>query len=396
MEKLGLVFGAGSIGKSVAGYVLNMLGFRTVFVDISLPMVNDINRRNSYRVLISEDANSATDIRNVEAIHISDKKALLSIMCKVNYIFTAVGFSGLDTVFQVISEGIKERISNNDYTSVFLLLCENHSDISAYAFQKLRGKLNPEELNTVIIIGTSIERMARPFVYDGVQFDVIAEAFYPVIFSAVGVPTGELLFNNPQLFSPVNNLNAYYYRKLYTNNLGHAVLGYMGFQHGYQSIVEALEDREIQEVLQKALEEAGSMLIKKFGFGKEDMDQHIAELITVRYANRGLNDSIGRVARDPIRKLGGSERLIGAASLCIEHGIYPDAIIKTIKYALKYENPDDSQSMELSRLLGENGIDYVLQYICGLKSQHPLYCALVDRIKNGALYTQNRKVSEML
>ena len=40
----------------------------------------------------------------------------------------------------------------------------------------------------------------------------------------------------------------------------------------------------------------------------------------VRFANGYLNDPIERVARDPIRKLSRSERLIGTALSCLDFG----------------------------------------------------------------------------
>ena len=66
------------------------------------------------------------------------------------------------------------------------------------------------------------------------------------------------LLQNPELFMPVGDLKAYYYRKLYTNNTGHAVLGYHGYQCGYSTLIQAIGDDAIRRELDNALNETAA------------------------------------------------------------------------------------------------------------------------------------------
>lgn len=68
---------------------------------------------------------------------------------------------------------------------------------------------------------------------------------------------------------------------------------------------------------------------------------YYAEKEIARFSNPLLYDPITRVAREPLRKLAEGERLIGAARLCIQSNIIPENIIKGIRAAVAYDEPND-------------------------------------------------------
>ena len=376
MGNLCLVFGAGSIGKSVAGYVFRKLGFEILFVDVNRAVVDDVNMRKSYKIFRScGDLNPET-VDKISAINLSSEAAICTVICSVDYICTAVGVQGLDSVAAVLAKGIKARKAAGVLKPLRILLCENHSEIHSYMLERLKKHLAHEELEGVYLIETSIERMTKPFSRKEYEFDVVAEEHYPVIISRDRVYMDDLYLKNPEYFLPVENIQAYYYRKLYTNNLGHAVLGYMGYLRDYKNIVQSINDPEINTILQGALDEAGKMLIARYGFREYDMVSHLEKLVS-RFSNEGLSDEVERVARSPIRKLSRGERLLGPAVLCLENGIYPANIIKTIHFAVRYFNPNDRESIELNRVYKERGMEHILENICGLHRDELLYRELL-------------------
>jgi mannitol-1-phosphate 5-dehydrogenase len=85
-----------------------------------------------------------------------------------------------------------------------------------------------------------------------------------------------------------------------------------------------------------------------------------------RFANRALADPISRLARDPLRKLAPADRLVGAATLCLRHGIVPDALSWGIAAGLTFDDPADAGAVELQRRLKTEGLDRVLAEVCGL------------------------------
>ena len=117
------------------------------------------------------------------------------------------------------------------------------------------------------------------------------------------------------------------------------------------------------------------MLKRKYGFSDKEMNEHIASLFD-RYRNRGMNDSLKRLSRDPVRKLGSGERIVGAMRNCIECGIFPHETIKIIFYAAKYTDPDDPSSCSIAKMLSDSGIGKVLSSVCGILQSEPLYVEL--------------------
>jgi len=65
-----------------------------------------------------------------------------------------------------------------------------------------------------------------------------------------------------------------------------------------------------------------------------------------RMVNPFLNDPIERVTRDPIRKLGWEDRLIGAMRLAIDAGVEPLLLSEGAKIALSRASQETDTSPE--------------------------------------------------
>src|SRR5204862_8277533 len=64
---------------------------------------------------------------------------------------------------------------------------------------------------------------------------------------------------------PKQPFQAYFERKLFTHNLGHAVAAYLGAAAGLRFVHEAVAAREIAVAVRGAMEEAGTGLIDRWG-----------------------------------------------------------------------------------------------------------------------------------
>ncbi|HPP67389.1 MAG TPA: hypothetical protein PKX05_05680, partial [bacterium] len=84
-------------------------------------------------------------------------------------------------------------------------------------------------------------------------------------------------------------------------------------------------------------------------------------------------DTIIRIARDPIRKLGREERIIGTARLCQRQGIIPEYVCFFAACCLYYDEPSDAESQKLKMFLLTNGIEKTLENISGLDQDDPIF-----------------------
>ena len=74
-----VVFGAGKIGRSFIGQIFNRIGYEVVFVDINEDLIDLINQKREYRVIIKDGDKSETlNIRNVRGVSLKDVKGVVT------------------------------------------------------------------------------------------------------------------------------------------------------------------------------------------------------------------------------------------------------------------------------------------------------------------------------
>lgn len=346
------IVGAGAIGKSVAGYAFGQAGFAITFLDATPSVVDDLRSRGHY--LIWEGGESPCKVSGID-VYAAGTSQAQAVLAAADIIVTAVGASG----FPAAAENIAKACTGSP-SPISIFLFENDPscpDILANAFG---GQLPPH----ISMYKASIERMSR-ILAEGGAYDVVCEPYIPIIVDQKA-RAGCHFLSDTRLFMLVDDVSKYYARKLYTNNLGHAVLGFWGLATGCATSVEAIRVPDVRKRVQQALEESAEMCVHAFGFDINDMRAHIADLIDHRYAVPQMADPLARLVRDPEHKLGYDERLISAARRCMTYGIYPRAILETIGLAL-------------DKLAAKNRKEETLRSVCGLSQGDPLWIALMAK-----------------
>jgi D-lyxose ketol-isomerase len=95
-----------------------------------------------------------------------------------------------------------------------------------------------------------------------------------------------------------------------------------------------------------------------------------------RYRNRALGDPVGRVARDPLRKLAGDDRLIGSARLCVAHGVAFPALAAHIALACRYTPAADEPGRDRFCALQAQGWPALLAATAQLSPEDPVMTAI--------------------
>jgi mannitol-1-phosphate 5-dehydrogenase len=156
---------------------------------------------------------------------------------------------------------------------------------------------------------------------DPLMVSAEAYAFLPVEKSAF---VGEM----PDIkgMIPYDDFERYVSRKLYIHNMGHAVCAYLGMLKGDEYIFEAVRRGDIRYIAQSAMTESARALSAEYGMPLDGLLAHIDDLIK-RFSNTALIYSCARAGADIARKLGRSDRFIGAVRLCRRNGV-PSAFIE--------------------------------------------------------------------
>jgi mannitol-1-phosphate 5-dehydrogenase len=388
-------FGAGNIGRSFIGERFASAGFEVVFVDVDTTLVEALNERRSYRVMIKhhDGADEEIVVTGVRAVDGRDIEAVAAEIADADYIATSVGLSALPKLAPAISAGIRLR-AEAAAPPIDIILAENIRNCSALFRRELQSCLGAESpevsryLETSVgLVETSIGKMVPIMTDDDRAIDplwVFAEPYNTLIvdrlaFRGALPPIGTL--------KPVASIRAFVDRKLFIHNLGHAATSYLGFLAHPQStyLYEVLEDPKVREAVRAAMHESAAALVVEYpaDLDADELEAHIDDLLG-RFTNRSLADTIYRVGRDLSRKLARDDRVIGAALLAAGRGLPFDSIARVAAAALLFRSTDlrgelFANDAQFVRRFAE-GPEAILTGICGLSESDPVDRLVRERI----------------
>ena len=180
-----------------------------------------------------------------------------------------------------------------------------------------------------------------------------------------------------------DNLVAYVQRKLFTLNCGHAITAYLGNRQGHQTVEASINDPAIQEQVLAAMRQSGAALVKQYGFDEADHEKYIQK-IAKRFQNPQIRDEVLRVGREPLRKLGARDRIIGPAQMAADLGLPNDALLRGAAAALHYDNPEDTQSVQVQALIRDRGLDAAVTETTGLQAGSPMHTQITEAYRKMA------------
>ena len=376
--KSAVQFGAGNIGRGFMGQLFWEIGYEIVLVDVRETVVKLLNENKSYTLRILDAGTrkkSDITIGRFRAFTPKSQNEVTEAIALSDVMSTAVGVENLEDIAPLIAEGIRERFRRNS-PPVDIYQCENslHAAkiLKSAVLDRLSGDLRIWAEENVGFIGTAVMRIVPAPAKSGGEDPllVVSDAYHRLPYDnrrrRAPPPPIEGL-------RPVEDFTAEMSKKLYTYNLAHAALGYLGILKGRSYIHECVGDSDTVAVVEGALNESMDALIKKYpgNIGGEEKEEIIRD-IKLRFSNPLIMDTIKRVGKDPVRKLGSDERLIGSAKLCLSSGILPDNISRVCAAALLYDDPKDGETVRLREMVKKDGVENVLKKISGVDPESRL------------------------
>jgi len=377
MAKTAVHFGAGNIGRGFVAQFLHASGYEVVFADVSEELIGALQAQPSYEVIeVGENAKTHV-VDGYRAINSKSHEAdVIAEIAAADVVTTAVGARILQFIAPVIAAGLAARPA--DAAPLIVIACENAingTDILAAEVRKHDAAEN------AIFANCAIDRIV-PEQHGGL--DVTIESFFEWV-----VDRTPFAGDTPDIFGVtwVDDLTPFIERKLFTVNTAHAAAAYHGIDRGWVSIREALATPELQAEVRAVLEETKTLLVAKHGFTPEEQQKYIEKTL-VRISNPHLPDTCERVGRNPLRKLSRNERFIGPAAQLAELGLPAWDLLNAVGAALRFDVPDDTESVELQALLaGGAPASELATTITGLEDGHPLFPHVVEvielRLANG-------------
>lgn len=363
--KKAVQFGAGNIGRGFIGALLSQAGYHVTFADVAQVVIDKINEDKNYTVHVMDVSCEDQLITNISGVNSTTPEAV-DVIAEADVVTTAVGLVILPRIAPTIAAAIEKRMASGIKECMNIIACENAiratSQLKTAVYDRLsdEGKAFADEY--VGFADCAVDRIVPP-VKSANFIDVVVESYYEWDVEKSGFK-GEI----PQIpgMTLVDDLMAYIERKLFTLNTAHCITAYLGKLRGLATIDQAIADPEVYAIVSAAMKESGAGLVQKYGFDAEKHAAYIEKIIG-RFKNPYLQDDVTRVGREPLRKLSPTDRLISPLTTAVSYGLPVDHLVVGIGAALRYDNPEDAQSVELQAKIAQMGVRAAAAEITDLK-----------------------------
>ncbi len=282
-----------------------------------------------------------------------DRQSLIAAIAEAEEIATAVPSvqyyiaQGADSLHRILAAGLQRKLAEGGPRTV-VYAAENHNHAAEILEEAVLSAMPERDraaarskvrfLNTVIgkmsgIVSDPAEARERNLstIAAGVPRAFLVEEFNRILISRIrfdeSSPEGSFS-RGITIFDEKDDLMPFEEAKLYGHNATHALAAYLGAIRGVLRIVDLRAYPAVIEFVRSAfLEESGGALIRKHAgvdrlFTPAGYQEYADDLLE-RMLNPHLQDTVERVGRDPERKLGWEDRLIGTMRVALSQGIQP-------------------------------------------------------------------------
>jgi mannitol-1-phosphate 5-dehydrogenase len=361
-----VLFGAGMTGRGQVAQLAADDGWSLTLVDRDAALVDTLRQAGAYTVrLLSAQGVREVPIGGYQALHTSDAEGIAAAVGAADLVVTSVLEPNLPEVARTLAWALEQRLLNGSNEPLNVIAAENMSNSSSVLGGHVLAAL-PPDLHDLgrHLVGFPDSMVARVVPVAADPLVVSGEAY-----SEWTADRGAAVGEPPELagLEWVTNQTARLERKLFIHNTGHAVCGYHGWLRGYQYIHEAAGDPAVMGAIRATTAQSGAAVAAEHGFSADDIAGYCDNLAE-RLVIADLPDDIRRVIRQPIRKLGPRERLLGPLALCERHGLPAEALCHAIAAVLASRMPEDDQFARLAEAVGRLGPVAALAELTGYEA----------------------------
>jgi mannitol-1-phosphate 5-dehydrogenase len=316
-----------------------------------------------------------------------DRSALIDAIAEAHELATAipsVNFyvgEGAGSLHRILAAGIARKLEQGGPQAA-LYAAENHNHAAEMLAEAVNDSLpvalRAEGGKYVAFLNTVIGKMSgvapagralaagmaplAPITPESREAFLV-EAFNRILVSTPHLPVlpGQVPYARLiRVFAEKPDLLPFEEAKLYGHNALHAVAAYLGWYLGLDDMSQ-LRDHPAALALARrgAVEEAGVALCRRYAgidpiFTPTGFGDYVDDLLK-RMVNPNLRDAIARVVRDPARKLGWHDRLVGAMRLALAADIEPCALATgaAAAYACLLAERPDQANLSVHRVLDD-------------------------------------------
>ena len=377
-----VIFGAGKIARGFIGHLLYLSNIEFTFVEKVDSLVDLINERGEYSVNILGAPEKNCVIKGAKALKFSQKEEIAKAIAEADCVFNAVGGKNLSDIVPYMAAGIEEKAKVGG--NLNFVTCENWKKPADILKDGIEAILSDDAkeyyknnvgITESVIMRSAIESDKELLAKDPLIVNVQNFWELPVDASRVSGSLPDILG-----LKMIESFTGFLERKFYTYNAANGTTSFVGAIMGYEKIADAAHDEWLLKILDGVYRETATALSKKHGISFDDQWAFTRTSLN-KLQDYTIVDFIERNARDPLRKLGPDDRLVGSARLVESCGIVPENLCVAIAAAIFYENEEDEFAVELRKMREEQGIDYVIENVCKLDPNGNLGMLIKEKIE---------------
>ena len=358
-----VIYGAGAIGRGYIPWVFSPDKYELVFVERNDTLRGALQSAGSYTTY--KTAEGKYESMRVPVKHCFAPGEEKNILKKASAVVTAVGPRNILSIAEPLRG-----------TRIPIICCEN--DPTTAEILRTETK-NPLTVFAVPDVITSNSASAEILKED--PLGIITEDGHCIIDERAKAVGGHATYVS------ATELKKQWMAKLYLHNTPHCIAAYLGSFLGATYVHETMAVGKARAVVEGAMREMQQTLLIISDLDKKFVEWY-AEKELQRFANGLLFDPVSRVAREPFRKLAPTERLLGAAQLCLSAGVYPENMLQGIVAAFLYDNPNDPDA-NIRYLVRSLELQDFLRIVMGLDTDEALQKLLVRNWKKNVAYLKS-------
>jgi len=372
-----VVLGFGAIGCGLFAYEAGKSGVYAspLVVDLQADLVADL-RANSGRCRLNiarADGIETTELGPVDVanpLDAADRQRIVEAISSADELATALPSVELyatpepHSPHRLLAHGLLARSGQRP---LIVFCAENHRNAAALLEAAVLDATEPAardgvrervryadtvigKMSGVVSDPAEVADLGLATVTPGLPWAFLVEEFDRILVSRADPHGGgEALHPGMPALREVDDLAPFEDAKLLGHNATHALAGFLGSLLDLTLVADVRDVPGAMPFLRAAfLDESGRALIARHGgsdplFTPEGFAAYAVDLLA-RMVNPWLADSIARAARDPRRKLGWDDRLVGLIRLGLAHGV------PTPRYSMGV-----AAALELLRRAGASG-----------------------------------------
>ena len=389
-----LILGVGRIGRGFVADLFDAAGYHLVLVDQSAELVAALRAAGRFTVVRAENAERRHDhvIAGYEAYTAAQTGEVAQAVTDADLVALAVFPGDFAAVARGLLPGLTQRRVARPDAALDILLCANLSHAARH-FRAALEAAAPEGMRAYLATRLGlVETLVMRMVADPPAAERAREPLLVWTNGLAQFPVDGRAFRGPLPgvpgLRPVNDMRAEETRKLYTYNMCHAALAYLGSLRGHDLTVDCLADPWARAEAEGALDEVSRALEAEHGFSADEMARWNAGVIA-QTDNPTLGDRVIRHGADPRRKLKRSDRLVGPALLARAHGIPPVHLARAIAAAFRFSNPDDPGACYVQDRVTAVGLPAAVAEVCELNPEEDDLRAMICAAHEVMAYCAN-------